>query len=419
MIPSLRRKFMAAAMISLAILIGILTVGAALLGYVRMEHSAEETLRSLAEERRPPRPEGRPLYPAFGYRIHSEPMPAGVLIVSVDPGGEVRSAEYLGMMELEGEEVRSLVREALAGEAAKGKTGSYKYLSKEEEDGSLRLFFLDMSFPTRTLLNTVFALLLAGLASMGLLFVILFLVSGRVIRPLAENIEKQRQFVSNAGHEMKTPLGILMANTDALELYQGESRWSRNIRSQTERMHGLMESLLLLARMDEGAGDILLEAVNWSSLAEKRAAEFAETAHARGMEIRTFLASDIVVWAEPGYLDELLGILLDNAVKYGVPGEEVPVRLEAVGRKARLTVENVVEVLPDVPPETLFDRFYRANPARTQKEGGCGIGLSAARAIVRMFRGRIEAFYPENDRICFLVELPMDSPKQNKIKKFT
>ena len=411
MIASLRRKFMAAAMISLAILMGILTAGAAVLGYVRMERSAEETLKSLTEKRRPPGPGKRPPYPAFGYRVNPDPMPAGVLIASVSPEGEVCSVEYLGMMELEEEEVRAIVRNALAEGASKGKTGSYKYVAAAEKDGSLRLFFLDMSFSTRILLNTVFALLLAGAISMGLLFVILFLVSGRVIRPLAENIEKQRQFVSNAGHEMKTPLGILMANTDALELYQGESRWSRNIRSQTERMHRLMESLLLLARMDEGGGGIPLEAVDWSCLAEKRAAEFAETARIRGIKIKTVLTEGLVVFAEPGYLDELLGILLDNAVKYGAAGEEVQVCLEAVGRKVRLTVENAVEVLPNVPPETLFDRFYRADAARTQKEGGCGIGLSAARAIVQMFRGRIEASYLGENRIRLLVELPASSPE--------
>ena len=176
-------------------------------------------------------------------------------------------------------------------------------------------------------------------------------------------------------------------------------------------MHRLMESLLLLARMDEGGGGIPLEAVDWSCLAEKRAAEFAETARIRGIKIKTVLTEGLVVFAEPGYLDELLGILLDNAVKYGAAGEEVQVCLEAVGRKVRLTVENAVEVLPNVPPETLFDRFYRADAARTQKEGGCGIGLSAARAIVQMFRGRIEASYLGENRIRLLVELPASSPE--------
>ncbi len=419
MIRSLRRKFMAAAMISLSILIAILGAGAAVFGYIRMEQSAEETLASLAEDRRPPKPGRRPPYPAFGYRISPDPMPAGAVIVSMDPEGTVSSVEYLGMVELEEEEIQKLIQNALRENEARGKTGSYKYAALQGEGGAWRLVFLDMSLPTRALLNTVSALLLAGIVSMGLLSVILFLVSGRIIRPLAENMEKQRQFVSNAGHEMKTPLGILMANTDALELHQGESRWSRNIRSQTERMHRLTENLLLLARTDEGGGSVPLEEVDWSSLIERRAGEFREAAGSRGMEIKLNLATGIKVLGEPGYLDQLAGILLDNGVKYGAAGGELKVCLEVSGRKARLTVENPVEVLPDVPPDTLFDRFYRASPARTQRDGGCGIGLSAARAITQMFRGKIRASYPGENRIRFTVELPLSSPRENESSNFT
>lgn len=406
MIKSLRWKFIIATMLSLLILIVTIIGGIALLGYYQMEQVADNTLQSLTMERKPPMPGERPPYPAFGYQISQSSIPASYFVVSINANGQIESIDSMGMIEITEDDVEQYSNTALTKGNSEGKIGSYKYVIIEEANRPMRILFLDMSLQMQTLLNTIFASFLVGLACMALMFVILFFVSNRVIRPLARNIEKQRQFVSNAGHEIKTPLGIIMANTDAMELHLGENKWSKNIRSQTERMHGLMNGLLLLARMDEGAEALPQESVNLSKLVTRAAADFSELAEKKQIQMKGELSDHIIMQGNPGYLEQLISILLDNAVKYVNTGGEISLLLTAENRKSKLVVENSIESIPDVPPEILFDRFYRANAARTQKDGGYGIGLSAARAVAQMHGGKIEASYLGEHRIRFVVELP-------------
>lgn len=405
MIKSLRRKFIITAMLSLSILIVILISGVALLGYYQMEQTADSMLLMLSGERMPAESGSRLPFPAFGYQISPSRMPTGYFEAFVTDDGQVLSINNMSMTEITEEEVVQHINNVLAKGNTEGKVGSYKYIIIQRANRPSRIVFLDISLQVQTLIGTISASLLVGLGCMVLMFVILFFVSGRVISPVARNIEKQQQFVSNAGHEIKTPLGIIMANTDAMELHLGENKWSKNIRSQTERMNGLMNGLLLLARMDEVAKTIPFETVNLSNTLEKVNMGFGELAKGKQIQVQTKIEDNITVQGNPDNLEELISILLDNAIKYTNDGGDIIIRLTAEGRKNKLIVENSIETLPDVPPATLFDRFYRASVARTQKDGGYGIGLSAARAIAQIHGGKIEASYIGNHRIRFAVEL--------------
>ncbi|MGF6375335.1 two-component system sensor histidine kinase CiaH [Clostridiales Family XIII bacterium PM5-7] len=408
MVKSLRRKFIIAAMVSLLILMTIVIGGVALLGYYQMEETADSMLQSLAEERKPFEREKKPL-PAFGYQISDSPKPSNYVEARINASGEIQFLEHKGMMELSEDEARTYVEQVLDEKNTEGKIGSYKYIVVKESSEMSRIVLLDMSLQMQTLLNTIFSSLLVGLICMVLMFFILFFVSGRVIRPVANNIEKQRQFVSNAGHEIKTPLGIIMANIDAMELHLGENKWSKNIRSQTERMHGLMDLLLLLARMDERADAVPMKNVNLSELVTMQQEAFLEPAQRCQVGINASVEEGLTAHGNPDYLEQLISILMDNAVKYANVGGDIFLQLTAEHKKNRLVVENSVEQLPDVSPDVLFDRFYRASAARTQKDGGYGIGLSAARAIAQMHGGKMEAVYAGDEgslRIRFVVELP-------------
>ena len=237
------------------------------------------------------------------------------------------------------------------------------------------------------------------------MFIIVLIISKRAIRPIAENIAKQRRFVTDAGHEIKTPLAIIMANTDALELHLGESKWSRNIRGQSIRLNGLMKNLLTLARFDEDIASLPMEEIDLSSLFHDCLAAFNEIIERRQLTVIAEIAPAIKCSGNRESLIQLLTILLDNATKYANTGGDITVSLNAKNNKTIWKIQNTCETLPGVQPSTLFDRFYRSDAARTQKNGGYGIGLSIAQAIVAMHQCKIEAFYIDPASICFQVEI--------------
>ncbi|MDY3992869.1 MAG: HAMP domain-containing sensor histidine kinase [Evtepia sp.] len=223
------------------------------------------------------------------------------------------------------------------------------------------------------------------------------------IEPVAVSMEKQRQFVTNAGHELKTPLAIILANTEAMELYQGESKWSRNIRAQTVRLSQLTQTLLTLAKMEEGADLPPAQTVDLSQLAEQALSAFQEAAALQNLTLRGEIAPGVTVPACREHLEQLLSILLDNRVKYTEPGGRVDLILEDTEGGACLQVRNAPARTTEEDLPRLFDRFYRGDPARTQKSGGCGIGLSAAQAIVTAWKGTISAAREGEDTVVFTV----------------
>lgn len=428
MIRTLRRKFILTAMLSLLILIAILIACITTMGYLQMERSADDMLAILSQGDAPTQTPGKPdrqsgeedpdrrHRPIFGYQLSpGAPMPAGHFTATADSAGEIESVRVVGLSGLTQADAAAIAAEILSSGSESGRVRSYKYLVTDMGSGK-RLVFLDNSVQLRMLLNTLVTSCVVGALCLGLMFLIVALLSGRAIRPIVENMQKQRRFVTDAGHEIKTPLAIIMANTDALELHQGESRWSRNIRSQAERMDGLMQRLLLLARTDEGAAVYPFEEVDFSALAESAAAAFAEPAAQAGLRLRPKIAPGITVRGNPGALEQLLHILLDNAVKYAGRGSGIELQLAMEGKRRVLTVANRIDTLPGAPPGALFDRFYRADAARTQKTGGYGIGLSAAQAIAWLHHGKISAAYDDtacadlaregSHTIRFRVELP-------------
>ena len=240
-------------------------------------------------------------------------------------------------------------------------------------------------------------------------------LAARAIAPTALSIERQKQFVTNAGHELKTPLAIIQANTDALELYNGESKWTRNIRAQTVRLNGLMQNLLTLSRMDEDSLKLEKEVFAVDPLIQEVWDNFAEPAAGRKISVRIMPddSGEQSVCANRESLAQLLSILFDNAVKYTPRGGEIEVRTCAEAEEVRiiqsntLSAEGKTAVIPE-DADRLFERFYRADSDRSRKKGGYGIGLSAARAIAGANGGKISAS-AENGRIVFTLTLKKGS----------
>lgn len=218
--------------------------------------------------------------------------------------------------------------------------------------------------------------------------------SNFAIRPYIKNYENQKRFITNAGHELKTPLAIISANTELQELMTGENEWTESTKDQVERLSNLINQMVVLARLEEQP-DVTLVDVNFSEVVKKVAGNFKSVIEKAGKKYEIKLQEDIHVKATEDELYELVSILIDNACKYCDEDGQIFVTLTKAkrGKRARLTVANSYSDGKNVDYSRFFDRFYREDESHNQKQPGYGIGLSMAESLVRIFKGRIWVSY--------------------------
>ena len=274
----------------------------------------------------------------------------------------------------------------------------------ESDDGERALYvILDCSRQLWATKNFLKFSLYIGLISMIVLLFFLFVFSKRAVAPIAENMEKQKMFITNAGHELKTPLAIISANTEVLEMMEGKNEWTESTMEQVKRMNELIAHLITLSKLQE-KDDIVLTEVSFTEIADKVSAEFRVLAEKNQLTYETEIARDRVVKADEAGLRELVSILLDNAVKYCTEGGAVRVSLEAKGHSSVLSVSNTYPENPDVDYNRFFDRFYREDKSHNSEKKGFGIGLSMARHFTEIFNGKISVHH-KNGMITFSVIL--------------
>ena len=218
--------------------------------------------------------------------------------------------------------------------------------------------------------------------------------SNFAIRPYIKNYENQKRFITNAGHELKTPLAIISANTELQELMTGENEWTESTKDQVKRLSNLINQMVVLARLEEQP-DVTLVDVNFSEVVKKVAGNFKSVIEKAGKKYEIKLQEDIHVKATEDELYELVSILIDNACKYCDEDGQIFVTLTKAkrGKRSRLTVANSYDDGKNVDYSRFFDRFYREDESHNQKQPGYGIGLSMAESLVRIFKGRIWVSY--------------------------
>jgi hypothetical protein len=288
----------------------------------------------------------------------------------------------------------------------RGKLDGFRYMvSASEDSAGMTVVFLDVSSQIKSRLIVLFISVGIGIVSWLLMLLLVVLLSRKAIRPIAENIDRQRQFITDAGHEIKTPLAIIQTNTDALELRTGENKWSKNIRTQTVRLSGLMQQLLELSRMDEH--DIVLnrENINLTVVVRDFLGQFEESMKEKDVTLETDIQENISIYANPDSISKIVNILIDNACHYCKTGGYIRVRLYKNDKHTVFKVENNSEEKLTGSPDRLFDRFYRGDTARTQRNGGYGIGLSIAKAAAAANGISIKAEYKTDEVIVFTVRI--------------
>ena len=242
-----------------------------------------------------------------------------------------------------------------------------------------------------------------GLAAV--LFLLLIL-SRRIVRPMAESYEKQRQFITDAGHELKTPMTIISADADLAEMECGENQWLTDIRRQAQRLTALTNDLIYLSRMEEEQPKLQYIDFPISDVVEEMAQSFAAPARSQDKELQVQVQPMLSFKGDEKGIRQLASILLDNALKYSPPGGQLALRLEKQGRNLLLTVSNTcAQPMEQDKLPHLFDRFYRTDQSRNSQSGGYGLGLSIARSIVSAHKGKIRAESHDGTQLSIQVKL--------------
>ena len=339
---------------------------------------------------------------SFEFITPETPFATRHFTVFFDKQGEVARTNTESIYSITEETAIEYAKRVLDGKDARGWIDNYRYKIFATDMGT-GVVFVDGSMSRSSLMQsmTIAGFVLLGCAA--LVLTLIFLLSKKAVKPIAESYEKQKQFITDANHELKTPLTLILANLDIAEAELGKNEWLDDIRSEGHRMTELVNQLVALSRMDEEGQPLNVTEIALGELVADTVSEFEPLAKERGKALTANVDKEITYHGDETLLHRLVGILMDNAIKYCDQGGEISVNLHR-GRRIILTVENTYAAVGELELNRLFDRFYRADKAR-KFTGGYGVGLSMAKAIVEKHKGEITAYKKDSTHIGFKVIL--------------
>ena len=361
------------------VLVGVLAVLLILLG-AQSRRITQETLNRMLSSRLQGGPGERPLF--------------GGVLIEFDEDGNI--LHRTNPPELSKETVEQMKTLALSQAKDSGEVvfDEYAFAFDTRQAGPMRkLAFVDLSAQRELMRNAIFICLGAGSLSLLALWGLSMYLAGRAVQPVQQAFIRQRAFVADASHELKTPLAILNANLsllkESLPSPAPEQKYVRAIGEQESRMANLIADMLELARLDDARAHTVFTKTDLSALVESQLLSFEALLFEQGLTLEASVAPDITVNGDALALEKLLGILLDNACCHTSAGGTVTVTLETVRDEAVLTVQNSGAGIEPSHLSHLFDRFYRVDSARARESGGYGLGLAIAQAIAAAHNAEI------------------------------
>ncbi|MCR4675606.1 MAG: HAMP domain-containing histidine kinase [Sphaerochaetaceae bacterium] len=271
-----------------------------------------------------------------------------------------------------------------------GYMGDYRYMVRSSESDTV-VAFLNVSSGRQALAYLRSISISIVIAGTALAFLIVFLLSKRAIRPFVQNMEQQKRFITDASHELKTPLTSITASLDVIDMEGNSDEWTDNIRKQTGRMSHLVSELVTLSRLDEFNPELKKETFSLSDTAWEAAESFSGMARGLGKTFNTAIEDDISFTGDRNSINKLLSVLLENAVRYSSENGEINFSLSKVSNGAEIKITNTCSYSSPLDTKHLFDRFYRPDDSRNGETGGTGLGLAIAKSIVQAHNGRISA----------------------------
>lgn len=396
MIGKLRLRFILLAMLSMILVLTVIIGGINIFNYLNVSSEADRMLYDLSENggrfTMPEKPEEpMPFSDNNGRREMDNRFSARYFSVTVDSSGQIIKIDTESIYAIDETTAEEYAKEILKSKKTAGFKDIYRFLVTDTEDGR-KIIFYDCGRSINNFRNFRNISVLISICGLGIVFLLIYFLSGIIVKPAKESYEKQKRFITDAGHEIKTPLAIINADADVLAMDVGEdNEWSSDIKLQVKRLTKLTDDLIYLSKMEEDKKPSKT-VFDMSKDTSETAESFKSRAISMGLRYEISIDPDIKINGDQNSLGKLPSILLDNAMKYTPEGGTVEVSLKLSGKKAILTVTNDTSgELSEEECESLFDRFYRSDRSRNSQTGGHGLGLSIARAIVTSHSGTINA----------------------------
>lgn len=414
MIKRLQRKFIISAMAAVTIVLSIIMIIINSVNYVNIIKSANNLLNILEdnngvfpmEENDIPHAEDKDEKKPPKMDISKEaPFQTRYFTVEITPEGNVYRIDTGKIAAISTETAKEYALELYNQNKTEGRRDCYIYRANSSQNGNTMYIFLNVENDLKNFYTFLWSSIAVSI--IGIVFVLILIVvfSKRIVSPMAQSYEKQKTFITDASHEIKTPLAVIEANTEVVEIENGESQWTRSIKEQISRLSELTEKLVFLAKMDEERNIFVMTEFSLSKAAQEITEGFNGMAKAQNKKYTVSIDSDIGVKADEKAIKQLLSILIENAFKYSDREGNIAVTVKKNGKYKEIEVRNTADNLKKGDLSILFERFYRLDSSRNSNTGGSGIGLSIAKAIAEAHKGKIKAYSLDGKEIVLKISM--------------
>ena len=408
MIKKLQRKFILLSMSALLFVLTVIIAGINIVNYNAVTQEADNLLSIITENKGefPIEPDkfGNKLPPGMSPEIPYESRYFSVVLNSNT--NQILFVETSRIISVDKQAAIVFANTALQNKKDTGFIKNFRYKIYGENNFT-RITFLDCGRKLDAYHNFLIASVTISLFGFLIVFAFVVFFSNRIIRPISESYEKQKRFITDASHEIKTPLTIIRADTDVLEMEMGENEWLNDIKKQAEQLTELTNDLVFLSRMEESEHTLPSIDFPFSEVVAETSLSFQRLAQSQEKELKCLIPPMLTLCGNEKSIRQLVSILLDNAIKYSPPFEKIYMTVAEENKYITLTVTNVtLQAIDKEHLKLLFDRFYRVDTSRNSKTGGHGIGLSIAKAIVEAHHGKITAVTPKDKLLQITVKLP-------------
>ncbi|MFV0424993.1 MAG: sensor histidine kinase [Bacilli bacterium] len=391
MLRKLRIKFVVVSVTAVSIILFSIVAFINITNYINVQERSNNILDTLIEnDGRFPQGPDHKNKEDFGVET---PFSTRFFTVRIDSNNNIISVNTEKISAVDYDKVKEYVEIILENDKEIGSVDDYEYEIKTKDSESLIVFIdnsreLDMF---RSIRNTSILYSVIGIIGFCLLLIIF---SKKAIKPITDSYEKQKQFITDASHELKTPLTVINSSTDVIEHNYGSDKWSAKIKNQVNKMSLLIEDLIVLTRLDESGNKFNRTEFDFSKLINDIVSDFSEN-----RKFKIDMKDNIMVYASYDDINKLLHILIENAVKYSKDDKDIQIKVSKKGRKVLFSIYNYSDGLEKKDYSCLFERFYRLDSSRNSKTGGHGIGLSIASTIVENHRGKIRAYSNDGEQM--------------------